>query len=432
METGRFRNSRFGIVQASNRFRRRQAGVDDGDTTPMRYRPAAWLTATLVLTGCGKGHQRPPQPQPSVDVVTLHTSPVVLTTELPGRLTAHRVAEIRPQVNGIVLKRLFTEGDFVRAGQQLYQIDPKPYQASLASAKATAAKARASVASAQMMVKRYRPLAKAFAVSGQDLDNAVANLAQDQADVASGDASVESAAINLAYTKMYAPIAGRTGRSSVTEGALVTQNQTDSLVTITELDPIYVDVTETSGTVLRLKREYAAGQLQSAGANAASVSLTLDDGSAYGKTGKLLFSEVTVDQSTGSVTLRALFPNPDGLLLPGMFVREQIREGVRQNGLLVPQRGITHNDKGEATALVIAPDGTAQLRMVTTDRAIGADWLVSKGLSDGDRLVVSGLQSVKPGQKPAVREVVVDGAGLKPVAGGDAPPNAGSPKQPAQ
>jgi membrane fusion protein (multidrug efflux system) len=273
-----------------------------------------------------------------------------------------------------------------------------------------------------MMVKRYRPLAKAFAVSGQDLDNAVASLAQDQADVASGDASVETAAINLAYTKMYAPIAGRTGRSSVTEGALVTQNQTDSLVTITELDPIYVDVTETSGTVLRLKREYAAGQLQSAGATAATVSLTLDDGTPYDKAGKLLFSEVTVDQSTGSVTLRALFPNPDGLLLPGMFVREQIHEGIRKNGLLVPQRGITHNDRGDATALVVGADGKVQLRTVTTDRAIGAYWLVSSGLADGDRLVVSGLQSVKPGDKPAVQEVVIDGAAVKPVGGGGAPP----------
>ena len=384
------------------------------------FRQAVWLTAALVLTGCGKGNQRPPMPKPSVDVVTLHTAPVVLTTELPGRLTAHRVADMRPQVSGVILKRLFTEGDLVRAGQQLYQIDPKPYQASLDSARATVAKARAAVMSAQMMVKRYKPLAKAFAVSGQDLDNAVASLAQDQADVSSGDAAVESAAINLAYTRMYAPIAGRTGRSSVTEGALVTQNQTGSLVTITELDPIYVDVTETSGTVLRLKREYAAGQLQSAGANAAAVSLTLDDGSAYDKPGKLLFSEVNVDQSTGSVTLRALFPNPDGLLLPGMFVREQIHEGVRQKGLLVPQRGITHNDQGKATALVIGPDGKAALRIVTTDRAIGADWLVSSGLSDGDRLVVSGLQSVKPGDKPAVREVTIDGAGLKPV-GGDAP-----------
>jgi membrane fusion protein (multidrug efflux system) len=376
----------------------------------------AALATTAALSGCGKSDQRPPPPTPAVDVVTLHAAPVDITTELPGRLTAHRIADIRPQVSGLITKRLFTEGDMVKAGQQLYQIDPKPYQASLDSARATAAKARASVLAAKAMVRRYQPLAKAFAVSGQDLDNAVASLAQDQADVASGDASVESAEINLAYTRMYAPISGRTGRSTVTEGALVTQNQTDSLVTVTELDPIYVDVTETSATVLRLKRENAAGQLQQTSDGGAVVHLMLDDGSAYDKPGKLLFSEVNVDQSTGSVTLRALFPNPDGLLLPGMFVREEIQEGVRKDGLLVPQRGITHNDRGDATALVIGPDGKAALRIVTVDRAIGTNWLVSDGLKDGDRVVVSGLQSVRPGDTPRVTEVTADGATLKPVS----------------
>jgi membrane fusion protein (multidrug efflux system) len=355
----------------------------------------------LLAAGCGKSDQRPPMPKASVDVVVLKAQNVTMTTDLPGRLTAHRVADIRPQVSGLILKRLFTEGDLVRAGQQLYQIDPKPYEASLASARATAAKARASVVSAQMMVKRYRPLARAFAVSGQDLDNAVASLAGDQADVASGDASVQSAAINLAYTRMYAPITGRTGRSSVTEGALVTQNQADSLVTVTELDPIYVDVTETAATVLRLKREYAAGQLEPAGSDAGR--------------GKLLFSEVTVDPSTGSVTMRALFPNRQGLLLPGMFVNERIVEGVRQNGLLVPQRGVTHDERGLPTALVVGPDNKVALRTITTDRAIGEDWLVSSGLKAGDRVVVAGLQQARPGAAVDVREVTVDGAALKPV-----------------
>lgn len=382
------------------------------------------LAICSELAACGKNAPPPPPPKAAVDVVTLHATAVKMTTELPGRLTAHRIADMRPQVSGLVIKRLFTEGDMVRAGQQLYQIDPKPYEASLASAKATAAKARASVLAARAMVRRYQPLAKAFAVSGQDLDNAKASLAQDEADVANGDASVQSAQINLAYTRMLAPISGRTGRSSVTEGALVTQNQTQALVTITELDPIYVDVTQPSATVLRLKREYAAGQLAPAGRDGAAVSLTLDDGSAYNQTGKLLFSEVNVDQSTGSVTLRALFPNPDGLLLPGMFVREIIQEGVRQNGLLVPQRGITHNDKGEATALVVGADNKVALRIVTTDRAIGADWLVSKGLADGDRVVVSGLQQAKPGDAVDVREVTVDGAELKPVNSKATPPHA--------
>jgi membrane fusion protein (multidrug efflux system) len=380
------------------------------------------LAITAMLGGCGKGDGgRPKQPTPSVDVVTLHSAPVTLVTDLPGRLTAHRIADIRPQVSGLITKRLFIEGDMVKAGQQLYQIDPKPYEASLASAKASAAKARASVLSAQAMVRRYLPLAKAFAVSGQDLDNARASLAENQADVASGDASVQTAAINLAYTRMYAPISGRTGRSNVTEGALVTQNQTDSLVTVTELDPIYVDVTQPSSTELRLKRELAAGQLQQAAGGGAAVTLTLDDGTKYGKPGKLLFSEVNVDQSTGSVTLRALFPNPDGLLLPGMFVHEEIQEGVRQNGLLVPQRGISHNDRGDATALVIGPDSKVELRIVTADRAIGADWLVSNGLKDGDRLIVSGLQNARPGETVQVREVTIDGPDVKPVDTGASP-----------
>ncbi|MGI4747514.1 MAG: efflux RND transporter periplasmic adaptor subunit [Janthinobacterium lividum] len=391
-------------------------------------RRAACCLALLVaapLSGCGKTEKpkQPKQPAP-VDFVILHHAPVTLNTELPGRLTAHRIAEIRPQVSGVVLKRLFTEGDTVKAGQQLYQIDPKPYQASLASARATLAGAKATVVSAQMMVDRYRPLARAFAVSKQDLDNAVATLGQDQANIGSGEASVQTASINLAYTRMYAPIAGRTGRSSVTEGALVTQNQTDSLVTITELDPIYVDVTQDSTTVLRLKRELAAGQLKRAGDGAAEVSLVLDDGSAYEHTGRLLFSEVSVDQTTGSVTLRALFPNTEGLLLPGMFVREQIQEGVRQNGLLVPQRGITHNQHGDAIAMLVGQDGKVAQRTVVTDRAIGNDWLVSKGLADGDRVIVDGLQKVHPGDAVKGREVTVDGSDLKPVQ-----PETGAPAQ---
>jgi membrane fusion protein (multidrug efflux system) len=375
---------------------------------------ALWLA--VALAGCNKPQaaQPPPAQTAHVDVVTVHSGPVEMTTEQPGRLTAHRIAELRPQVSGLILKRLFVEGDTVRAGQQLYQIDPRPYEASLASAKATLAKARAAIVSAQLTVKRYMPLAKAYAVSRQDLDNAEATLGQDQADVASGEAGVQTAAINLAYTKMYAPISGRTGRSNVTEGALVTQNQTDSLVTITELDPIYLDVTEPSATVLRLKREYAAGQLKRGPDGGAEVTLKLEDGSTYEHKGKLLFTEVNVDQSTGSVTLRALFPNPDGMLLPGMFVREEISEGIRQNAILVPQRGVTHDSQGHATALVVGSDGKIAQRILVTDRAIGTDWLVSKGLSDGDHVVVSGLQQARPGEKADMREVTVDGAELKP------------------
>jgi membrane fusion protein (multidrug efflux system) len=390
--------------------------------TPVSATATQALTALSLaafgLAACNKPQaaQKPLAQAAQVDVVTVHSGPVELTTEQPGRLTAHRIAELRPQVGGLIMKRLFVEGDTVRAGQQLYQIDPRPYEASLASAKATLAKARAAIVSAQLTVKRYKPLAKAFAVSSQDLDSAEATLGQDQADVASGQAGVETAAINLAYTKMYAPIAGRTGRSSVTEGALVTQNQTDSLVTITELDPIYLDVTEPSATVLRLKREYASGQMKRAPDGGAEVSLKLEDGTTYEHKGKLLFTEVNVDESTGSVTLRALFPNPDGLLLPGMFVREEISEGIRQNAILVPQRGVTHDSQGRATAMVVGPDGKIAQRILVTDRAIGTDWLVSKGLSDGDHVVVGGLQQAKPGEKADLREVTVDGAELKPKA----------------
>jgi membrane fusion protein (multidrug efflux system) len=371
-----------------------------------RIRIAVPMAIVLALCGCKDkpAAQSGPPPKPGVDVVTLHAQPVALTTELPGRTSAYRTAEVRPQVNGIILKRLFTEGDTVQAGQQLYQIDPAPYQASLASAQATLKKAQASVKTAQSVVSRYRPLAAAFAVSRQDLDNAIGTLEQNQADVASAEAAIKTAAINLAYTKVLSPVAGHTGRSSVTEGALVTADQTTSLVTITQLDPIYVDVTQPSTTILRLKRELASGQIAGAGDNKVPVKLLLEDGSSYDQPGTLQFSEVTVDQGTGAVTLRAVFPNRSGLLLPGMFVREQLQEGIQQHGILAPQQGVTHNQKGEPTALVVGPDGKVQARMLTTDRAIGDDWLVTKGLNDGDKLIVSGLQMVRPGIEVTVTE----------------------------
>src|SRR3984957_3614500 len=347
----------------------------------------------LSLAGCKENPAQAaaPPPKPSVDVVTLHAQPVKLITELPGRTSPYRTAEVRPQVYGIILKRLFTEGDTVQAGQQLYQINPAPYEASLASAQATLLHAQASVKTAQSTVSRFRPLVAAFAVSRQDLDNAVGTLEQDQADVASAEAALRTAEINLAYTKVLSPITGRTGRSSVTEGALVTADQTTSLVTITQLDPIYVDVTQPSTTMLRLKREVASGQMQTAGDDQVPVRLLLEDGSRYDPAGTLQFSEVTVDPGTGAVTLRAVFPNESGLLLPGMFLREQLREGPRQDGILAPQQGVTHNARGDATALVVGADGKVQSRILTTDRAIGNDWLVTKGLNAGDRLIVRGV-----------------------------------------
>jgi membrane fusion protein (multidrug efflux system) len=360
---------------------------------------SAVTTAVLMLAGCKLGsdppavHAAPPQ----VGVVTIHAQPVILTSELPGRTTAYRIADVRPQVNGLVLSRLFTEGDDVTAGQQLYQIDPAPYQASLDSARAAVQKARASVTSGRLTVARDRSLVQAFAVSKQDLDNDVATLQQDEADVASALASVETANINLAYTKVNSPISGRSGRSSVTEGALVTADQTTSLVTITQLDPIYVDVTQPVTTLLRLKRELRSGLIKRAGANQAEVHLILEDGTEYAEAGRLQFSEVNVDQDTGSVTLRAIFPNPDEFLLPGMFVRERIEEGVSADGLLVPQQGVTHDPQGRPTALIVDKDNKVENRILVADRAIGTNWLVTKGIAEGDRVIVEGVLKVAPG-----------------------------------
>jgi membrane fusion protein, multidrug efflux system len=359
----------------------------------------------FLAAGCSR-HAAAPPPKPAVTVVDLHARPVSLTTELPGRVSAFRIAEVRPQVNGIILKRLFKEGDLVAAGQQLYQIDPAPYEATLASARASLAHARASVTAAKLTAERYQALSEAHAVSRQDYDNAVATLLQDEADVASGEAAVRAAEINLAYTKVYSPISGRTGRSSVTEGALGTANQATSLVTVTQLDPVYVDLTQPSATIVRLKRELAAGQIRRLDGNEAPAKLLLEDGSPYGSAGKLEFSEVTVDEGTGSVTLRAIFPNSQGFLLPGMFVRATIEEGVREGAVLAPQNGITHAPDGTATALVVGADDTVEKRSVKLDRAIGDQWVVTKGLAAGDRLIVGGLQRVKPGVRVLIHPQV--------------------------
>src|SRR5579862_2256692 len=371
--------------------------------TPENRLLRSLLLAALSMlgSGCGK-HASTSPPKPAVTVVDLHTRPLSLTTELPGRVSAYRIAEVRPQVSGVLLKRLFKEGDLVTAGQQLYQIDPAPYQAALASAQASLAHSRATVVAANLTVERYQALAEAHAVSRQDYDNAVATLLQDEADVASGEAAVRTAEINLAYTRVNSPISGRTGRSSVTEGALVTASQTTSLVTVTQLDPVYVDLTQPSTTIVRLKRELAAGQIRRLDGNQAAAKLLLEDGSPYGPSGKLEFSEVTVDEGTGSVTLRAIFPNPQDLLLPGMFVRATIEEGVREGAILAPQQGITHAPNGSATALVVGANDKVEKRDVELDRALGDEWVVTKGLAAGDRLIVAGMQRVKPGMQVAV------------------------------
>ena len=363
------------------------------------------LLIALILAACAKQKEAPPKQPPQVGVLTLKAQHVSVTTELPGRTVAYRVAEVRPQVTGVILKRLFVEGSQVKAGQQLYQIDPAPFQASFESAKASLARAQATATSADLLAQRYKPLSEARAVSKQDYDNAVASRDTAAADVASAKASLDTARINLAYTKVYAPIAGRTGRSTVTEGALVQANQTTDLVVISQLDPIYVDVTQASSVLLRLQRELASGQLKKAGDAQAEARLTLEDGTPYGEAGKLQFSEVTVDAGTGSVTLRSVFPNAAGTLLPGMFVREQLEEGINEQALLVPQRAVTHNTRGEATVNVVGTDNKVVTRVIKTERAMGDQWLVSDGVKAGDQVVVIGVQSARSGSDVKPYEV---------------------------
>ena len=358
------------------------------------------ILCTSILAACSAKPTPPPKPAPEVGVVTLKQQAVDIKTDLPGRTVAYRIADVRPQVSGVILKRLFVEGADVKAGQQLYQIDPAPYQASLASAQAALAKAQASAVSTRLLAERYKPLSEARAVSRQDYDNAIASEAQAAADVASAKASVDTARINLAYTRVYSPITGRSGRSAVTEGALVNALQTTSLVTVQQLDPIYVDVTQPSTVLIRLRRELADGKLKSAGDNQAQAELMLEDGSHYDQMGKLQFAETTVDPGTGSVTLRAVYPNAQRILLPGMFVHQQVQEGVDDAGLLVPQRAVTHNQRGDATTVVVGSDNVAAVRVIKTDRAIGDNWLVSSGVSAGDKVVVVGLQRLQGGGGP--------------------------------
>jgi membrane fusion protein (multidrug efflux system) len=365
-------------------------------------RPLFLILPILLLAGCqresgtaggGPGGTPPPA---EVGVVTIQPESVTLTTELPGRTSPFRIAEVRPQVTGVLLKRLFTEGAEVREGQQLYQIDSSPYQAAYDSAQAQLAKAQAELASAQSLRDRYEALKSTNAVSKQDYDNAVASQMQAQADVASANAAIESAQINLTYTKVLSPITGRTGRS-VTEGALLTANQSTVLVTVQQLNPIYVDIPQSTAILLRLERELTDGQIKSSGADEAPVSLILEDGSEYQETGHLEFAETTVDQTTGSVIMRAVFPNPQDLLLPGMFVTARLEEGVAQNALLVPQQGVTHDPKGNATALIVDADNKVEMRPIKAERAIGNKWLVTDGLQPGDRVIVEGLQKAMPG-----------------------------------
>ena len=378
---------------------------------------AAALTAlTILLGGCGSGQgQQAAPPVPEVAAVTIQPQPVELTTELPGRTSPFLVAEIRPQVNGIIKKRLFREGSDVKAGQLLYQIDPAPFQVAHDSAKASLGKAQANLPSIRLRAERYKELLADKAVSRQDYDDAAAAVEQARAEIEYWKAAVEGARINLGYTRVTAPISGRIGKSSVTDGALVTAYQPATLATIQQLDPIYVDVTQSSAELLRLKRNLEAGRLSADSKNGRKVRLLLEDGTPYPLEGTLQFRDITVDPATGSFTLRIVVPNPDHLLLPGMFVRAGVQEGIAEQAILVPQQGVTRNPKGEPVALVVDEAGKVQQRMLTLNRAIGDQWLVSSGLSAGERLIVEGMMKVRPGADVKVIPW------SSPKAGGEAP-----------
>lgn len=361
------------------------------------------LTALLLapLTACGGGdkaqqQQQQPAGPPQVSVVTVQPQAVTLTTVLPGRTSAYETSEVRPQVNGLITARLFTEGDQVRAGQPLYRIDAQPYQAQVANARAALARARAAIASSAALQRRYGELVKINAIARQDFENAVTSAEQARADVAAQQAALRSAEIDLARTTIRAPISGRIGRSVATTGALVSSAQTNALTTIQRIDPVYVDVTQSSADLLRLRQQLAAGDL-SRGGKAARVQLRLEDGSVYPIQGTMQFADVSVDPATGTQTIRALFPNPRGLLLPGMYVRAELVQGTQSDAILVPQRAVTRDERGNPTAMVVGADGKLQSRALTAPRTIGESWLVTAGLKPGDKVVVEGAMMLRPG-----------------------------------
>lgn len=360
-------------------------------------RKAVLAAAVIALSACKQNEQAAaaaPTTPIEVGVFTVQPQDVHISTELPGRTASFAAAEVRPQVTGILLKRLFTEGSEVKTGQVLYTIDPAPYRATLA-------KAQASLESAKSLAQRYERLIQTRSISQQEYDDAKSQYLQ-------AKAAVEAASIDLGYTQIKAPISGVIGRSSVTQGALLTANQPEAIATIQQLHPIYVDIVQPSTAILNLREELASGALKRVGRDQAEVGLLLENGKRYDQTGKLQFSEVSVDKSTGSVTLRAVFPNPDHLLLPGMFVNAELQQGMRSNALLVPQRGVTRDTQGQAVALVVNAQETVELRKVEVVRRVDTDWLVGAGLQPGDRVVVDGVQKVQPGA--AVKAVALTNA----------------------
>jgi membrane fusion protein, multidrug efflux system len=377
----------------------------------------AILASSALLAGlAGCNRQEPPaegQGAVPVTVATLAPETVTLRRELPGRVAPFLVAEVRPQVNGIIARRLFTEGGRVKAGEPLYQIEDATYRADAESAQASLARAEATLFTAQLNARRSAELVKVDAVSKQEDEDAAAALRQAEADVKAARAAVARANVVLGYAQITSPISGRIGKSAVTQGALVTANQASALSTVQQLDPVYVDLTQSSAELLELRRAMAAGKLT--GTRDLPVSIMLEDGTEYDVPGKLAFSDVTVDPSTGSFLLRVLVPNPSNVLLPGMFVRAVVGDGERANALLVPQQGVTHDPKGDATAMVVDKDGKVEVRPVVVSRAIGDKWLVESGLAAGDRVIVEGLQKIRPGAPVQATEAGAPGA-ASPVA----------------
>ncbi|MFM0645672.1 efflux RND transporter periplasmic adaptor subunit [Paraburkholderia bryophila] len=401
------------------------------ERVPFRLISAA--TAAVLLAACGPKQSAPPPQTPEVGVVTVQPTSVPVVTELPGRTSAFLVAQVRARVDGIVLRREFTEGGEVKAGQRLYKIDPAPYIATLNNAKATLAKAQANLVSTTAQANRYKVLVAANAVSKQDYDNAVASEGQAAADVAAGKAAVDTAQINLGYTDVTSPVTGQIGVSQVTPGAYVQASAATLLATVQQLDPVYVDLTQSSLDGLKLRREVQEGKLKTSGPDAAKVSLILEDGRTYSEKGKLQFTDVTVDQSTGSVTVRALFKNADKVLLPGMFVRARIEEGVNDNALVVPQVGVTHDQKGQPTALVVGDDNKVALRQLVTSGTYGSNWVVESGLKPGDRVIVAGTEKARPGQqvKPVAAQLPATPASDASAQGAPAASGAAQTAQPA-
>ena len=392
-------------------------------TTPSSLRRAAWIAVSCVLwlAACGQKAQAPagPPPPAEVGVVTVTPHPIGLTTELPGRLEASRVAQVRARAAGIVLKRLFVEGSDVRAGQPLFKIDAAPYQAALASAEATLARAQANLTQAAAQAERYKPLLAANAVSKQDYINAVAAQKTSEADVAAAKAAVQTGRINLGYASVAAPISGRIGRALVTEGALVGQGEATPLALVQQINPMYVNFTQSTTEVLRLRRDLASGKLKRArGAESATVEIVLEDGSVYGQPGRLLFTDLTVDPTSGQVTLRAEVPNPKAMLLPGMYVRVRLEQAQTSNGIAVPQQAVQRGSTGDSV-MVVGADGKVATRPVRIGSAVDGQWVVLEGLKGGEQVIVDGFQ--KLGGGAAVKPVP-----WQPSASGVAPNDAAS------